>query len=299
MKDFTTKPLNFDHFSSKGNQLKWRDGDDWYKADYLGYEALAEYVVSDLLKKSNANANAVAYELVPIRYENKTFVGCRSKNFLQPQQELITLQRLYQTYRNASLSETLAGQDVEDKIKHVVDFVEETTGLKGFGSYLTALLEIDALFLNEDRHMNNIAVLFNRDSGTYTYCPIFDNGAALFSDTTMSFLLQQDAYQCLQTIEAKPFSRSFEEQVDAAELMYGTQFAFWFDANDVERLVAQASAFYENDVLERVEQTIREQMRRYAYLRRKAPLENVIKNAADLHENNGASAIFPKKEREN
>ena len=28
--------------SSKGNQLKWVLGKTWYKADYLGYEGLAE-----------------------------------------------------------------------------------------------------------------------------------------------------------------------------------------------------------------------------------------------------------------
>lgn len=26
-----------DRQSSKGNQLKWNDGDLWYKADYAGY----------------------------------------------------------------------------------------------------------------------------------------------------------------------------------------------------------------------------------------------------------------------
>ena len=28
--------------SSKGNQLKWNSGNMWYKADYTGYEGLAE-----------------------------------------------------------------------------------------------------------------------------------------------------------------------------------------------------------------------------------------------------------------
>jgi hypothetical protein len=32
--------------SSKGNQLKWESKGIWYKADYLGYEGLAECVVS-------------------------------------------------------------------------------------------------------------------------------------------------------------------------------------------------------------------------------------------------------------
>ena len=35
--------------SSKGNQLKWRKDNLWYKADYTGYEGLAEYLVSELL----------------------------------------------------------------------------------------------------------------------------------------------------------------------------------------------------------------------------------------------------------
>ena len=36
--------------SSKGNQLKWETDGIWYKADYMGYEGLSEYVVSELLK---------------------------------------------------------------------------------------------------------------------------------------------------------------------------------------------------------------------------------------------------------
>lgn len=38
--------------SSKGNQLKWENGGVWYKADYTGYEGLAEYMVAGLLAYS-------------------------------------------------------------------------------------------------------------------------------------------------------------------------------------------------------------------------------------------------------
>ena len=41
-----------DRQSSKGNQLKWCRNNVWYKADYMGYEGLVEYVVSRLLEKS-------------------------------------------------------------------------------------------------------------------------------------------------------------------------------------------------------------------------------------------------------
>lgn len=42
-----------DRQSSKGNQLKWCRNNVWYKADYMGYEGLVEYVVSRLLEKSS------------------------------------------------------------------------------------------------------------------------------------------------------------------------------------------------------------------------------------------------------
>lgn len=260
------------HFSSKGNQWKWRDGDFWYKADYLGYEALAEYITSKLLLKSNAIA--VQYELIKGIYEKKEFTGCESRNFLLPDQELITLQKLYQIHKEESLVKRLVGMETEEKIKYVVDFVMDVTGLSDFGKYLTMLLEIDALFLNEDRHMNNIAVLYNRDEGNYSYSPIFDNGAALFSDTTISFPLSMDAYECIGEIKAKPFREDFSEQVDAAEAIFGIQLSVWFDMNDVEMLLSECAECYGDEIRTRVSDTIREQLRRYSYLRADQPLQN-------------------------
>ena len=52
--------------------------------------------------------------------------------------------------------------------------VERLTGLDRFGTYLTLLFEVDMLFGNEDRHLNNIAVL--RCGDGFDYCPIFDFG---------------------------------------------------------------------------------------------------------------------------
>ncbi len=42
----------FNRHSSKGNQLKWEKDGIWYKADYMGYEGLSEYIISQLLRKS-------------------------------------------------------------------------------------------------------------------------------------------------------------------------------------------------------------------------------------------------------
>ena len=44
----------------QGNQLKWRRDNNWYKADYSGYEGLAEYVVSELLAESGSGKGSVS-----------------------------------------------------------------------------------------------------------------------------------------------------------------------------------------------------------------------------------------------
>ena len=67
------------HQSSKGNQLKWESDGIWYKADYTGYEGLAEYMVSGLLKHSNMNEEEyILYQTEEIGYKKALYRGCRS-----------------------------------------------------------------------------------------------------------------------------------------------------------------------------------------------------------------------------
>ncbi|HBM98351.1 MAG TPA: hypothetical protein DD413_02895, partial [Ruminococcus sp.] len=44
------------------------------------------------------------------------------------------------------------------------------------------MIEIDAFFLNEDRHTNNIAIIRNPDTNVFSLCPYFDQGLSLLSD---------------------------------------------------------------------------------------------------------------------
>lgn len=68
--------------SSKGNQLKWENNGIWYKADYTGYEGLAEYMISHLLKKSTlAEDEFVCYDLEKIKYGTVIYKGVKSRNF--------------------------------------------------------------------------------------------------------------------------------------------------------------------------------------------------------------------------
>ena len=54
--------------TSKGNQPKWQVKEKWYKADHMGYEALSEIIVSQLLTRSNVH-DFVLYRPAIINYQ--------------------------------------------------------------------------------------------------------------------------------------------------------------------------------------------------------------------------------------
>lgn len=183
--------------SSKGNQLKGRDGNYWYKADYMGYEGLSEYMVSHLMEYSNLD-RFVSYDMVRIISCEKQCNGCRSVHFLEQDENIITLEHLYRQFTGQGLSQKISQiREVADKIRWVVGIVEDITGIFGFGEYLTAMLELDAFFLNEDRHTNNIAVIYNKKSDSYRLCEYFDHvwAAAFFHISGKGFVKGAGARQ--------------------------------------------------------------------------------------------------------
>ena len=97
-------PLHKSGHTSKGDQLKWKIDDRWYKADYMGYEGLSEVLVSDLLQKSTCPFPFVEYEAAVIEYNGKIFQGCSSLDFLKANQVLIPLEKLYRRYTGESLA---------------------------------------------------------------------------------------------------------------------------------------------------------------------------------------------------
>ena len=252
--------------SSKGNQLKWENEGIWYKADYTGYEGLAEYVISHLLIKSTLSSEEfVQYDLETIRYKRQIYQGVKSRTFLSEDWQIITLERLFQKMYGDSLNRMLwQMDDAEQRICFLEEQVERITGLKGFGIYLNKLLTIDAVFLNEDRHTHNIAVLMNGE-GNFKYCPIFDNGGGLLSDTTLDYPLGEDPFDLIKEVQAKTVSSDFDEQLDASERLYGCNLKFFFTKRDADKLVKQATG-YSDEVKERVQTLLHRQIDKYAYL---------------------------------
>lgn len=256
----------YDRQSSKGNQLKWQCNDFWYKADYTGYEGLVEYVVSKLLQYTDlAESEYIVYQTEDIKYKFLNYKGCCSQDFLPQGWQLITLERLFQNIYGESLNKALYSiEKYENRIQFLVEQTVRITGLDQFGEYMSKLLTIDAFFLNEDRHTHNIAVLLDTE-GKYHYCPVFDNGAALLSDTTLDYPMHVPVIELIPTVHSKTFCTSFDEQLDVVEKMYGRHISFEFGEKEIERILEE-EPYYSTDIKNRVIEILLEQRRKYRYL---------------------------------
>lgn len=235
--------------SSKGNQEKWydRETDRWYKLDQFGYEALTETVVSLLLERSSIEGDTpftfVRYQMERLQVHGRERTGCSSKNFLQPGQALITVNRLLTSHLGKPLREKLA-QLPSDKqrIAYLAAATAEITELELFPQYLTLLFEVDALFCNDDRHLNNIAVI--EQNGKYDYCPIFDNGAGLLSNVQMS-PMDIAPPALISALRARPFNTTFTRQMNTARNLYGTQLTMpKLLAADIQKILQPVLDYY-------------------------------------------------------
>jgi len=235
--------------SSKGNQEKWLDSatNRWYKLDQFGYEALAETLISTLLERSNIEIGTpftfVRYRMEKLHVHGRDRTGCASDNFLKPGQSLISVNRLLTSFLGVSLKQKLA-QLPSDKqrVAFLAEATAEYTELREFPQYLTLLFEVDALFCNDDRHLNNIAVI--ERGGHYDYCPIFDNGAGLLSNTQLS-RMDIDPKALIPTLRARPFNTTFTRQMNAARSLTGKRLILpRFSAADIREAVQSLLEYY-------------------------------------------------------
>ncbi len=235
--------------SSKGNQEKWFDKETnkWYKLDQFGYEALTETIVSRLLENSNIESDTpfsfTRYEMERLNVHGRDRTGCSSENFLKDGQSIITLSHLFSRRLGTSLKDKLEKLSSDKKrIQYLAEATAEYTGLKEFPKYLTLLFEVDALFLNDDRHLNNIAVI--EKNGKFEYCPIFDNGAGLLSNVQFS-PMDIEPEGLIKNIVARPFNTSFTRQINTTRGLYGKQLVIpKFTKTEITELLTPMLEYY-------------------------------------------------------
>ena len=136
------------------------------------------------------------------------------------------------------------GQLPSDKkrIEYLAEATAEYTGLKHFPEYLTLLFEIDTLICNDDRHLNNIAVI--ERNGKYDYCPIFDNGAGLLSNTQIS-RMDIEPSALISVLRAQPIDTTFTRQMKTARNLYESQLYLpKLTAREIREILDPALSYY-------------------------------------------------------
>lgn len=254
--------------SSKGNQEKWMENGRWYKLDLFGYEGLAETVTSQLLQQTNIDElgfRYVTYRMERMEAHRRIRNGCSSPNFLMSGESILTLADLFRKGIGPQWQKIASRQpNLSAKVRWMVEQTVNLTGLQRFGDYMTLLFEVDMLFGNEDRHLNNIAVL--RRGEMFDYCPIFDFGAGLLSNIR-DYPMEIDPGALLKNLRAQPLNTTFARQVHAAQSVYGSQLKNFFSMADVTAALEEPLQFYaERDqsyISDRVRTCIQKQMGRF------------------------------------
>ncbi len=233
--------------TSEGTQMKYRKGEYWYKKDCHGKEGLVEYLVSGMLKYSTLNPTE--YVIYENGYINEV-AGCRSRNFLAAGEELITFYRLYYNEFGKDLSQVLAHMmTMEERIEYVMEFVRQSCGLD-ITDYLKKIFTLDMIILNEDRHLNNLAVVLR--GNTFVSAPIFDNGMSLLTanqSVNWHFSMEEN----VRRVVARPFCGSHEKMFQ----YFGT--GFYVDFPGVQQWLEK-----EEDTREK--QIMLHQLKRYSFL---------------------------------
>ena len=189
--------------TSDGTQIKFFYTGKWYKIDRYGGEGICEELVSKVLELSDyAPDKYVTYRRVMINGEP----GCVSDNFLQDDEFFVTFYRLHMNIKGNDPAELTSRMDYDDAIDYMIDFIKANTGVD-VTSYLADIFTLDALILNEDRHYNNLGLIFNGKD--YRCAPIFDNGKSLFVGNAYYDPLKSMADNRKKAF-AKAFSGSFE-----------------------------------------------------------------------------------------
>ncbi len=131
--------------------------------------------------------------------------------------------------------------NLAEKVRWIAEQTARPIGLSRFGQYLTLFFEADMLAGNEDRHLNNIAVL--RQGEGFDYCPLFDFGAGLLSNTR-DYPLGIEPRAHLRLLRALPLGTTFGRHVQAAQTVYGPQLERGFTVDDIADVLAEPLGFY-------------------------------------------------------
>ena len=189
---------------SRGNQRKWYKNGIWYKADYLGYEGLAEHACTCLLESSSINDFA-KYRAINIREidgaKEEVLSGCMSYDFGNIITGDIIIMQLPEKY-NVWLYPTGSH---ESNLLTFCEGVFNTFGVN-IEREMKQMLCFDIIVGNEDRILRNFGL--QQFGSEFKFAPLFDHGLSLLSDSK-----SPERVSSFDEISFRPFGHNRREGI--------------------------------------------------------------------------------------
>lgn len=174
--------------SPKGNQPKWETGTKFYKQDNFPNESLAEYLISLFLESSNCPV-----PFIPYRLETRDI--CSSPNYkprylMFPFAQMLTFELTFDESNqkvgkgsptfNSWYKRVWSRLSAEGRVNYLVElFAKYGVPKEESLAYLTAMVELDTLVFNTDRHFNNFGLMYDLEEQRYKPMFLFDQGFSL------------------------------------------------------------------------------------------------------------------------
>lgn len=174
--------------SPKGNQPKWESGVKFYKQDNFPNESLAEYLVSLFLESSKCPV-----PFIPYRLETRDI--CSSPNYkprylMFPFAQMLTFELVFDVSAqkvgtdsptfNSWYKRVWSRLSSEGRAQYLIElFAKYRVPREESLAYLTAMVELDTLIFNTDRHFNNFGLIYDLEEQRYKPMFLFDQGFSL------------------------------------------------------------------------------------------------------------------------
>lgn len=89
---------------------------------------------------------------------------------------------------------------------------------------------------------------------------------ALLADTTEDYSLDEDMYKLMDKIKAKPFNADFNEQLEAAQKLYGDHLELSFTNKDIDDVFDMVKEYYDSEIINRAKTVLLYQKHKYQYI---------------------------------
>ena len=197
---FNHKPYHSDHSvigtSPDGSlngllKKKWIIMDGEYYLQKSGTGLTKEEVFHEILGTEIMNAAGIPNAQYGMHFDDKE-ICCISKCFTSENTELVPFTQIIDVVERRVYP-------AEPEMEHVKNILRHFQ-VKDYEEYLNNLLCIDYILANTDRHYNNLALLYQQDTDTFSFSPVYDSGNCLWNGISTQNIDCRD-----DSIMARPF----------------------------------------------------------------------------------------------